>query len=294
VAAPNPPGFRTNVLNYTVSTSPWYQLQTRQKLVQPGIAHGDNPFAYHTDILNFTSVTQFPYQQKQNKLVQPGPDNPPHGLLVTVFEPWVEPPAFQQPQSKVVQPGVVAPGVNPPSLRTNIVNYTVSTWPWYQQKQNKIVQPFIPGDNPPFVNVGRWKQTVTVRSSWDPPDPQPFQRGPLNPSFLNVNIDNPPFRYPGRWPHFNSIIASWQPPDPQPTQRGPLPPFFLNVNIDNPPFRSMGRWVQFITITSSWEPPLAYQPTLPPKSTPPSGPPAPPVTQGQFAVPAEGVPDRFR
>lgn len=112
-----------------------------------------------------------------------GVDNPPFGLLVTVVEPWV----FTDPLPQVGPKIIVG-------ART---------------------------DNPPFSYVGRSGVTAELVQSWQPPDPPPVQRGPLNPSITAVPVNNPPFTNEARTATYWTIMGTWEiplPPMPQQTQ----------------------------------------------------------------------------
>jgi hypothetical protein len=336
----NPPSVDNPPFGLLVTViEPWVELppyqQRRSKVTTSGVVQTDNPPGYLSDIqvvyqdislptqlsrinlnpslLNnpptfvpYTNVTQRvilsawqPEQSYQFRQLQLNPhlldvevNNPPFGILEAAFDPWVETPLPYQRINYVVQPGP-AEVDNPPGLLTNIINYDLDRplrLPQLPRQLNPSILS-VPANNPPFSHMGRWVQSVTIRSSWEPPDPQAPGPGKLNPFFLAVAVNNPPFSYPGRNPALNPIIATWQPPDPQPTQRGPLSPFFTAVPVNNPPFSNMGRWVQTITIGSSWQPPLPM-PVQRIPGNPGSGP-TPPVTVGQFTVSGQDVSDRF-
>lgn len=75
----------------------------------------------------------------------------------------------------------------------------------------------------------RYSPANAAIALWQPGDPFPTQRGPLNPSFLAVAVDNPPFSSRSDLP---TIWMTWQPPPPLPTPSvrvslttsGPIPP----------------------------------------------------------------------
>lgn len=110
-------------------------------------------------------------------------DNPPFGLLVTVVDPWI----FTDPLPQVGPKIIVG-------ART---------------------------DNPPFSYVGRSGVTAELVQSWQPPDPPPVQRGPLNPSITAVPVNNPPFTNEARTATYWTVMGTWEiplPPMPQQTQ----------------------------------------------------------------------------
>jgi hypothetical protein len=89
---------------------------------------------------------------------------------------------------------------------------------------------------------------IAVRS-WNPPDPQPYQR-PLTVAPLTLTYGDQPPRSSGV--NFATTIAAWTPPDPQPRQ---LPLTIAPLTFiygDQPPRYSR---VTARTIVSAWEPP---------------------------------------
>lgn len=179
-------------------------------------------------------------------------DNPPFGLLVTVVEPWIG----QDPLPTVPRFGI------PLGVQAN---------------------------NPPFSYFARTAQLQAIITLWQPPDPPPVQRGPLNPSILTVAVNNPPFTYSARTAQQNAILAAWQPPDPQPTQRGPLNPTVLAVAVNNPPFSGRS---ELPNIIAQWQPPPP-QPWVNYLISGSNLPPGPPLSTGIFTVSGRDVIDLF-
>lgn len=82
--------------------------------------------------------------------------------------------------------------------------------------------------------------------SWQPPDPWPTQKRPLQ----TVSVDNPPFSE--RQEARGAIVRAWQPPDPQPTQLTKLNPALEAVPEDNPPFSERTHVPSILRV---WQPP---------------------------------------
>lgn len=102
----------------------------------------------------------------------------------------------------------------------------------------------VASDNPPFTQPGRGAWLPTVLAAWQPPDPQPIQRGPLSPGIPGQSVDQPPYLHsertvaagivrsvsqPDAWTY--TFAGGWQPYAP-----AKLNPSVTAVPENNPPF----------------------------------------------------------
>lgn len=114
------------------------------------------------------------------------------------------------------------------------------------------------GQQPPFGPRPARVTTDLIRQSWEPPDPQPYQR-PLTIAPLRIVYGNqPPL---GNWPAeviFNEVLrVSWEPPPPTPWQR-PLTIAPLRIVYGSqPPPRNDA--LKMETVLASWPTGFEYQ-----------------------------------
>lgn len=155
-------------------------------------------------------------------------DNPPFGLLETFpdpfFQPWPGLPTLPvKLNPSLLNNADIPPG---PPRDDIVVIQTVGRPPILPPKVAALIGG-IPVNDPPFNHQGREPWLANILAAWQPPDPPPRQKGPLNPALTSVNVDNPPVNRSG---DFWAVRSWWYPPQPplpqtlilQP-QEGPAP-----------------------------------------------------------------------
>ncbi len=241
---PDPPPQQRGPLNPSITAVPVNNPPFARSVPQP---------PYPSDTPYIQLLVHLPPQQV---VVAKGPFA--QFWLATVLQSWV--PVDPQPQQgRKLNPSLTAVATNNPPFGGN----KFFSWGWgapdvITQSGGAFIQSV---DNPPGL-VRYWLDPI-IRA-WQPLDPPPQQRGPLNPAITAVRVDNPPgIAFPifvitddpppilpryivqpftvtvAKTPYLNawlaSVVQSWQPPDPLPTLPRWLNPSITAVRVDNPP-----------------------------------------------------------
>lgn len=183
-----------------------------------------------SDLLVLEATRQLPqvpnYRYVAPFAVAPA-DNPPFGLLETLYEPFIVDPGQPILPRKFIPR---LPVDNPPFglLETLYEPFIVD--PGLPIQPRYYPQQFISGQVP-VQNY--WLSTVL--QTWQPPDPQAPLPRKLSPGIPGQSVDNPTPNLDEDI-NFSSVLGLWQPGDPWPTQQRKLSPGIPGQSVDFPPF----------------------------------------------------------
>lgn len=158
---------------------------------------------------NWKSLDPRGQSSKQAQIVSV--DNPPavtNASFWTIWENW----KFPDPKSQPSRSLQISSVDNPPSWNQNgfwnsYANWLIQPPPFWPPRY--LVQGAVVNAPPP---TGRPLWLSAVLTAWTPGDPQPAQRGLLNPSTTAVRVDAPPSIRAG---YFGFLFDSWTTPQPQ-------------------------------------------------------------------------------